>query len=762
MNKITSILTTIILLAILGFATILYIHKIDADNIWHDEARTIAPARLPYAQYPSIFKLDKMQLLATTHITKFVLQFEEYPSEFLLRLPSAIFSVLGVLCIFFLGRFIGGNLCGLVAAVLLTLNLYNLYYAQEIRNYSMAIANISLLLFASLAFLKKNTWGLFLLFIFATVMAPFSFLGNLPVIAPVALLFAIQFFIDAFSKHENKLSWFEKRWGMFVLAAVIVCVVFIPLFAYWDRSRAFNISGFLSKFGISTADKIVLSKKTGGISHAEPFFVFLKSILKQLLGQMPYYSSVTYSNVILQFFAVTGVIGILASLRKHWQLVIWFGVTIFFVFYTRNVRGRVWTRYFIYLLPFCIIFISCGITFLAEIIGYLFDFIYQLFTKKKKNKILIKTVQWLLSASILCCFVYSVTPTIKRYYLDRPNLHAPVKQAVKFMLSNAKSNSFFYGPVRPYGERYSFPFYINLLGKDQQIKSCCFWYDNGYKEPIDKRFVSWFVTMNIDPFEVGIPKTDINYRKFGYIRVVYSRKELDVLTALEYTKKLCDAELKKVNSGGANIIHGAARKWYAKSVRGAIGKLNSSIDINKKIAEKRKYDPSIVFSIRKEDFKFGTYIRPKNDDVGELKTFVNKNDGTVFTFVCKGATDLLAITKAKKFKPGFYVIEAEGRCLASDPKNSSLHLRFGKSGLPRLSWIASSTNWVHKKASFTLEKETKFGIIFGFSRNKPLNISGEIKNVRLIWYPEVNEDIKPIPAKEKIKKTEEKVEYLKD
>ena len=70
MNKFFKILTTIILLLILGSAAKLYIHKIDADNIWHDEARTIAPARTPYSQYPSLFKLDKMQLLATTHITK--------------------------------------------------------------------------------------------------------------------------------------------------------------------------------------------------------------------------------------------------------------------------------------------------------------------------------------------------------------------------------------------------------------------------------------------------------------------------------------------------------------------------------------------------------------------------------------------------------------------------------------------------------------------------------------------------------------------
>ena len=91
-------------------------------------------------------------------------------SEFAARALSAVIGSLGVLAIYFLGRELSGKACGLIAAWILTLNAYHLYYSQEVRPYGL------LFLFSALSFallargLKRRRIRDFALYTLASIL----------------------------------------------------------------------------------------------------------------------------------------------------------------------------------------------------------------------------------------------------------------------------------------------------------------------------------------------------------------------------------------------------------------------------------------------------------------------------------------------------------------------------------------------------------------------------------------------------------------
>ncbi len=136
-----------LLLLLLLLAASLRFHRLGAQSLWYDEGITAAhTARslqelLPLLQVnvhtPAYFVL----LAGWTDVAG--------DSEFALRLPSALFSILSVAFVYSLGARLYGRLAGLTAAALVALNSFSISYAQEARMYAMltAIACLSMCLF---------------------------------------------------------------------------------------------------------------------------------------------------------------------------------------------------------------------------------------------------------------------------------------------------------------------------------------------------------------------------------------------------------------------------------------------------------------------------------------------------------------------------------------------------------------------------------------------------------------------------------------
>ena len=70
------------------------------------------------------------------------------PSEFMLRVPSALFGAMGALVLYQLGnRFFGGRFVGLLAALLYIFNQGQIAAAQQVRSYSMVVLFVCMLVY---------------------------------------------------------------------------------------------------------------------------------------------------------------------------------------------------------------------------------------------------------------------------------------------------------------------------------------------------------------------------------------------------------------------------------------------------------------------------------------------------------------------------------------------------------------------------------------------------------------------------------------
>src|SRR6266480_5781626 len=130
-----------ILVATVALAFDLY--RLATPSIWFDEAFSVELARQPLPLlWHIIFGLEpNMELyylllhgwLAVTGVLG------QHSTEFVVRLPSAIFAALSTVVVFLLGRRFLTMPAGLVAAALYLLNDLQLVYAQQGRSYSLQL-----------------------------------------------------------------------------------------------------------------------------------------------------------------------------------------------------------------------------------------------------------------------------------------------------------------------------------------------------------------------------------------------------------------------------------------------------------------------------------------------------------------------------------------------------------------------------------------------------------------------------------------------
>lgn len=108
--------------------------QLGSESLWLDEATTYWRSGSPIAD------LVASSIKAGHTPTYFLLMHAWLKlggSEFMLRAPSAVFGALTVPLCYALGGLVGGRRVALVAALLVTLSTFHLYYAQEARSYAL-------------------------------------------------------------------------------------------------------------------------------------------------------------------------------------------------------------------------------------------------------------------------------------------------------------------------------------------------------------------------------------------------------------------------------------------------------------------------------------------------------------------------------------------------------------------------------------------------------------------------------------------------
>ncbi len=110
--------------------------QLGKQSLWFDDIITIHLAKLPLLIGIDGLLNQGIQLTPQYHwITKIWLFVGD--SEWVLRFPALSFSVLTIPFIFQLGKLYFGRQVGLLAALIFTLNPYQIWYAQEVKVYSL-------------------------------------------------------------------------------------------------------------------------------------------------------------------------------------------------------------------------------------------------------------------------------------------------------------------------------------------------------------------------------------------------------------------------------------------------------------------------------------------------------------------------------------------------------------------------------------------------------------------------------------------------
>ena len=119
----------------------LRLRRLGAESLWLDEALSVVYVTREYTTFELLFELpaeDPHPPLYYLLLDGWVAVFGT--SEVAVRLPSALFGIATVVLVYALGAKLFGREAGIVAAALLAVSSFNLYYAREARMYTMLAA----------------------------------------------------------------------------------------------------------------------------------------------------------------------------------------------------------------------------------------------------------------------------------------------------------------------------------------------------------------------------------------------------------------------------------------------------------------------------------------------------------------------------------------------------------------------------------------------------------------------------------------------
>jgi mannosyltransferase len=155
----------ILLLFILLLAFALRIYRLDAQSLWGDENLS-----LRYAESPA-HSLKSMWTPPLYYVSLHYWMAPVGSSDFAIRFLSLIFSWLTVPLIYHLGRLLFDHKVGWLAALVTSINPYQIWYGQEARSYSMVVclgvASVILLVMA----LRENRRHLWILYTIITALS---------------------------------------------------------------------------------------------------------------------------------------------------------------------------------------------------------------------------------------------------------------------------------------------------------------------------------------------------------------------------------------------------------------------------------------------------------------------------------------------------------------------------------------------------------------------------------------------------------------
>jgi len=262
-NKSQKTSPILILFFLLITGTILRFFQIETHPLWLDEAMTYHFSLNPFLEYWNLISAGgEVHPPLFYWIEWIALQFGN--NEFVLRFFPAIFGILSIPLVYFLGLELFDRVeVGLLAAALLTFSPFHIMYSQEARMYSLVLFFMVLTLIVYIRAIRTNEmkdWVLFAVFSALTLWTHFY-----PAIF-IGILYLVALYRN--TQHVKKIA---VSFGLSVLILLPLIPIAVQLFS--SRTAGLPTWGLSAMaFLISTIVKFSLSS-TIGLLVLFPLFI---------------------------------------------------------------------------------------------------------------------------------------------------------------------------------------------------------------------------------------------------------------------------------------------------------------------------------------------------------------------------------------------------------------------------------------------------------------------------------------------------------
>lgn len=218
-----------LLLLVIGLGGYLQLHQIGKFSFWLDEAFTFAHVKIsiPYAIAgdPNMSLYDALAFVWMRVLPKL--------SDGRLRALSAIFSIMTIPVVFLIGKTLSqekrkANAIGLVAALLIALNVFVIQYAQEFRSYSLDLFLTTLSTFFLIKAIEELNinYGWLIAFVIASAASFYSHFFMLLLFASqIICLLSLYFMKGKNYLKDRRLIFCGIAWFFLILPIGIVAAV---------------------------------------------------------------------------------------------------------------------------------------------------------------------------------------------------------------------------------------------------------------------------------------------------------------------------------------------------------------------------------------------------------------------------------------------------------------------------------------------------------------------------------------------------------
>ncbi|WP_157139894.1 glycosyltransferase family 39 protein [Roseibium aggregatum] len=228
-----------VLALILAVAALLRFQNLDRTSLWYDEAVSWSQSKGTFTELLTAVAADNYPPLH--NILLWLTMPVAGDSETALRLPSVFLGVLAVWLIYLTGKSMAGNTTGLLAAALLTVSPFHIWYSTEARMYALlAACGLAFLLLVLKNLERPSTWRLTGLAI-AGALFLYSHIYALLGFASVGVICAILALTGILKSERLGLS----NAGLTCLAMAASALAFLPwLIILALRARSVAEEGF--------------------------------------------------------------------------------------------------------------------------------------------------------------------------------------------------------------------------------------------------------------------------------------------------------------------------------------------------------------------------------------------------------------------------------------------------------------------------------------------------------------------------------------